>query len=462
MAQLKKNNIIIIGAGITGLSLLHYLARKYEGRDDLEINLFERNDHPGGTIQSLKSDLAIFETGPNGFLGNKEQTLELVDQMGLRKTLIQANDSAKLRYINVQGTLHEFPMDLKVFFKSKLLSIFSKMRILCEPFIKKSGEESESVYDFVKRRFGSQAAEYLMDPVVSGIYAGDARKTVTKIAFPQLYHWEQQYGSIIKGIKKEKKGDSEKPKLHSFEQGMEQIISALYEKYKSAIHLNSEIIKVFHRDDRYVISTEKDNFKADELFICTPAHVSSVILQHLDRELCDNLKFINYSPVVVIGILMPKDAFINEPRGYGYLNPLSENKEVLGVLFESNVFANRASEGDILFRFILGGARHSNVHLKSKKELVDLAYEELEAVFPTRGNTSLTKINARNVTHHIWSIVWEKAIPQYDQVNMEMNDQIDEKLKRFRDLYLLGNYRGGVSFNDCVENAFMAAQRSSL
>jgi len=461
MEQVKKKDILIIGGGITGLSLLHFLARRYEKRNDVTIRLFERGAVAGGTIHSERIEGGLFESGPNGFLGIKERTRELIEDMGLQDSIITAQEGLA-RYVNVRHTLYKVPMDPKAFLKSRLLSSFAKLRLLFEVLVKSKAVADESVYDFAKRRFGVQAAELLFDPVVSGVYAGDARKILTMSAFPKLLQWEAQYGSILKAAIKEKKKNAERPKLYSFTDGMGQLTTAIAARHQKHLCLNSEITKVFHRDDRYVVSTKNDNFKADELYICTPAHVTSGLLKHLDTQISADLRLFNYAPVVVVGMLAPKNVFVKAPEGYGYLNPSGQNKEVLGVLFESNIFPQRAEGQDILLRLMMGGVRHAEVPSRSKKELLDLAFEEIETHFPTRGKTALTKIHLREVARHVWLRVWDKAIPQYDQLNMEMNAQLNAKLKRFRDLYLLGNYRNGVAFNDCIENAYQACQNSSL
>ncbi|HLF17842.1 MAG TPA: protoporphyrinogen oxidase [Candidatus Omnitrophota bacterium] len=461
MDQLKKKNIVIIGAGITGLTLLHFLMQKYKDRPDVDVWLFEKNDQPGGTIRSISKAGGLFEAGPSGFLGIKERTFQLIDALNARDELLEAEAQAKARHICVNNILYQLPADFKTFFGFKLLNIFEKMRFLSEAFVKKTDCPSESVYDFAKRRFGQKAADYLADPFVAGIYAGEARTICLKAAFPQIYAWEQQYGSILKAARRTAKNRT-KPVLYSFKNGMGQIIDILYEKYKDRIKLKEEIIKVFLRESRYVISTDKENYKADELYVCTPAYAAAQLMKHLDQEIADELMYITYAPVAVVGLLCPDDVFKRKPYGFGYLVPSLENKEILGVLFESNVFANRAPKNHILFRVMVGGSRYPDIFQKSKKEILELAMEEIGTVFPTKGTSALTKIDLRKVMRETFLSVWDKAIPQYDQVNTQMQEQIDKKLKRFRDLYLLGNYRDGVSFNDCIESAYQAALSSSL
>jgi len=464
MEKLKDKNIIIIGGGITGLTLLHFLRQKYAQRPEVTISLFEKNIQAGGSIHTLERSGARFECGPNGFLDNKEITLRLIRDLSLNEELVTANEESALRSISLNNRLHRLPTGPKDLWKSTLFNTYEKLRFFSEPLVGRSEKPAESVYDFVKRRFGSRAAEYLADPFVSGIYAGDARNILMKAAFPQVQQWEKDYGSVLKAMQARKQSEvaPPMPKLTSFKRGMGQIIETLSKKYEENLRIKETVIKVFHRQDRYVVGTEKETFKADELFICTPAYASSGMLRSLDGEIADDLAYMAYAPVVVLGLLVPDNIFDIKPEGFGYLIPSSQNKEILGVLFESNIFPYRAPKGHLLMRVILGGVRYADIFHKSKKELMEMAFTEIETTFHTRGSSPLTKIDLQKVAVETFYITWEKAIPQYDQVNAQMNAHIDLKLKRFRDLYLLGNYRSGVSFNDCIESAFQYSQRSSL
>jgi len=461
MEQVKKQNIVIVGAGITGLTLLHYLKQKHHDRNDVDILLLEKNDYVGGTIHTRYKGDCLFESGPNSFLNNAPKTLALIDELNLKSSVVKAYERAKLRYISVGNKLHQIPTDLKSFLKFKLLNPIDKLRIFNDLFAKKGDNPIESVYDFGKRRFGEKVAKYLLDPFVSGIYAGDAKETIMQTAFPKIYTLEQEHGSVLSSMQKNIKKNG-KPILCSFKGGMSEIVDSLNARYGNDIQLKKDIVKIFHREDRFVVSTEKEHFKANELFLCTPAYVTARYLTTLDEELAANLSFISYAPIVVVGLLCPLDAFQRRPKGFGYLVPSTENKEVLGVLFESNIFPKRASKNHILFRVMIGGVRHPEITKLSKKKLIDLALSEIESAYPTKGDSALTKIDLRKVVKETFFTSWERAIPQYDQVTLTMLKEIEKNLSRFRDLYLLGNYKNGISFNSCIENAHLAAQKSTV
>jgi len=171
-----KKQIVIIGGGISGLTLLHYLHLKYYERSDINITLLEKNEVLGGTIGTQVRKECYFENGPNAFLNNKPQTLKLIKEIDIEHSLIQANEEAEVRYISVNNQLHALPTDFSSFLNFKLMNPFDKLRLFSELFVHKGGNKSESVFEFAKRRFGEKSAQFFFDPIVSGIYGGDSKK----------------------------------------------------------------------------------------------------------------------------------------------------------------------------------------------------------------------------------------------------------------------------------------------
>jgi len=459
--MMKKTNIVIIGGGISGLALLHYLKKKYSGRTDIDIALLEKGVDVGGTIQSVRKGDCVFETGPNGFLSNKPRMFTLIEELDLSSRIVLAQEAANTRFISVHDRLYAVPKDPKSFLKFPLLNPFDKLRIFAELFIPRGNSPSESVYDFAWRRFGRKTADLFLDPMISGIYSGDAKKIILSSVFPKIYEMELNNGSILRSIKnlRSKGGPA---KLHSFKGGMGDLIEALHSRYRTHIKLKETVTKISHRQDRYVVSTENQHYKADELYLCVPAFICAELLSDIDKSMADDLAKICYAPVAVVGIVAPENVFKVKPAGFGYLVPSSEKKNILGVLFESNIFPNRAALGQILFRVMMGGVRHPEILKLSEQELIATAVNEIKTSCPTKGNSAITKIDLSKVLTETFITVWKNAIPQYDQTHLQVQRGLSTKLKRFRDLYLLGNYRYGVSLNDCIENAYTTAQKSSF
>lgn len=452
-----SKSIIIIGAGISGLALLHYLREKYSGRADIVITLLEKDARPGGTIQSIIRDGYLFETGPNGFLDSKPRTLQLAHELNLTNELIQAQDSAKKRYLALQGVLYPFPTTPAAFLGFKPFGWRDKARVLGEIFVPGGEVANESVYDFGARRFGKRFADLFLDPMVSGIYGGDAKEIVLQSAFPRMVRLEKEFGSLFKAmiaLKKKSKGASSgmpAGKLTSFRRGQGQLIAALAEHYPADIRLNEEVKTVTQDSGRYIVTTTTGFYEADELFISTPAPRAGAILRSLDPALAKDLEEIHYAPMAVVGLVFSHRAFEQLPQGFGYLIPSSEGKEVLGVLFESNIFPARCRPQEICMRVMIGGARHPEILEKSTQELTELAIKEIQMT-----------LGAGIQPRETFFMQWAQAIPQYDRTHIAVEQKLEEKLKRRRGLYLVANYRKGASMNDCIENAFQAAQSSGL
>ncbi len=448
-----SKQIIIVGGGISGLALLHYLKVKYYFQEDIVIRLLEKNDYAGGTIRTIAKDGCLFEMGPNGFLNINPRTLQLINDVHLTRNLIEAKKDSKLRFIYQKGRLYPLPSDPLSFLNSPLLNPFDKIRILFEPFIFKKNNPHETIYDFGKRRFGQKAANLFIDPMISGIYGGDAKRINFKAAFPKVYAMEQESGSVIKAlIKGGKKDKGRIPKaLFSFFNGMSELVHTISNRYQDDIQLNQDVKMISTHQNRYIVHANDKQYTADELFICTPAFQAASLFKKFDATLAEQLEQINYVPMIVVGLMYSEKAFKNLPKGYGYLIPSAQKKEILGVLVESNIFTNRCVPGQIVFRVMIGGGRFPDILKKSEEELVALAINEIKSTYETLGNPKT-----------IFFTGWSKAIPQYDGNYVLFKDYWQAHQIKSKNLHLVANYLEGVSFNDCIENAYQAAVKSSL
>ncbi|MEK7816135.1 MAG: protoporphyrinogen oxidase [Pseudomonadota bacterium] len=448
-----SKTIIIIGAGISGLATLHYLKKKYAARPEVTILLFEQSPMPGGTIQSVTRGNCLFETGPNGFLDSsrrepngKPRTLEFVAELGLVGELVKAGRDARIRYICLNNVLYPFPMSPGSFFGFRPMRLREKLRVFAEPFVARGTDPDESVYGFGARRLGEKFSQLFLDPMVSGIYGGDARATVLKAAFGRIHELEQRYGSLSRAMMKLRKGGMPKGTLTSFHRGQAQLTDALASRYAQDVRFNQEVQRITHVSGRFVVATAGARYEADELFVCTPAYQAATMIKEMSPSMARELEKIRYSSMAVIGLVFPRKAFEHSPKGFGYLIPSSEGKEVLGVLFESNIFPGRCGKEEILLRIMVGGARHPDILAKSREALTALALKEVQTTLKTEASPIET-----------FFVQWPKAIPQYDVAYTQAERGLEEELKKWKGLYLVANYRKGVSLNDCIENAYQAA-----
>ena len=407
----RMKKIVIIGGGISGLAVLHYLKQRF--KDYVEITLYERNSQVGGTIGTLDFRGFLFETGPNGFLTNQPNTLEFLQEIGLATELIEANVSAKRRYIQLGGQLKLLPMDLVSFLKSDLLSNIQKFRMFQGLFLRNTPKD-QSIYDYTTKRFGVAVTERFVDPFLTGVYAGDIKSLHMQWAFPKM-------GS--------KNG---KPKLYSFKNGMGSLIQHLSKKYAANVKLESEI-------------NDFNQIEADIKICCTPAYVAANLLK------LDILKEIPYSPIAVIGLAFDKAAFKKIPDGFGYLIPSTEGKDVLGVLLESNVFERKTKENQVFLRVMLGGRHHPEILNLSKEQLLDKAIKELDQIYGLSAKPLGTAVK-----------IWPQAIPQYELNYPNIRQELKKYLETTSSIYLCANYLDGISFNDCIYNAKCVVNRISI
>jgi oxygen-dependent protoporphyrinogen oxidase len=393
--------IAIIGGGISGLSVLHYLKKRYS--ENIDVTLYEAHSAVGGSVTSFSVQGFIFEAGPNGFLTNQPHTLELIDELGFSNQIIEANEHSKRRYIQINGQLQLVPSNLVSFIQTPLLSISEKIRFI-QGFFIKNVSKNQSIYDYTSRRFGLGVTEHLVDPFLTGIYAGNIKRLHMESTFPKFT-------------------PRKKSKMCSFKNGMGSFMGSLYQRYKSSIQTGVEIKSL-------------DQIKADDVICTIPAYAAADLLG------IDLLNRIVYSPVAVVGLLIKKTSMKKMPDGFGYLIPSSEKKKILGVLLESNIFTRDQNPELIFLRVMLGGMHHPTITKHTQEELVHLAIQEIEATYGLKERPANTFVR-----------IWPKGIPQYDLDYPRIRSTINEEFKKSSHLYVCGSYLDGVSFNDCIKNA---------
>lgn len=447
----QKKDIIIIGAGLTGLALAYYLKKK----GCLPLVL-EKAEGPGGVIQSHSEKGFTYESGPNtGVLSTKEIAL-LFEELSGECTLETGQSGASKRYVMKNGRWEPLPSGILSAVKTPLFTMKDKFRILGEPFREPGSNPDESVADMVRRRMGKSFLDYAVDPFISGIYAGDPSRLVTRYALPKLYALEQNYGSFIWGsIKKsrEKKSDDEKKatrKVFSVKGGLGNLIAALEKE------IGIENFRYGVRDIKteYTGNGFRVSFAASGEFINTECsrfvstaggYALTEILTFIPPEELDPILSLNYAGVVQVAAGYSK--WTGTPLdAFGGLVPSLEKRQILGILFPSAIFNNRAPEGGALLSVFLGGTRNRELITKSDAEITDIALGEIRKTLGEKGEPDLLKV-----------FRYEKAIPQYESSTGERLECIEELEGRYPGLVLAGNIRDGIGMADRVKQAWNIA-----
>jgi oxygen-dependent protoporphyrinogen oxidase len=445
--------VAVIGGGISGLSALHFIRTRLADR--CHVKLFEKENRLGGTIGTDRSNGFISDWGPNGFLDKVPLTLKVVSELGLDNLLERANPKSDNRFIYRNNRLHAIsPSPLK-FMKSPLLSLGGRARILAEPFISaKSDDNDESIYDFVCRRIGREAAETLIGPMVSGIFGGDARQLSLQACFPMMAEMEKEYGSLIKAmIAKKKAGGGGGPagpggKLTSFKSGLYTLVENFQEKYAEFIQTDAEVSRIRKTEDGYFVYSGKSNKENFDAIICAaPTYSLAGMFAEMDQTLAQLLDSIPYASIAVVCLGYHMKDIANSLDGFGFLIPRSEGKRILGSIWTSSIFDDRSPDGMVQFRTMIGGATDPEAANLSNDSLLDLVTGELREIIGIKGTPTCTRI-----------FKYEKGIPQFVCGHPDKMKRLAEMQKKYPGLFFTGNAYDGVGLNDCITRSDRAVE----
>lgn len=447
--------IAIVGGGISGLATAHVLAAS---RPEIEVVLFEAGARAGGKVWTEQTPEGYAcEWGVNGFLNNKPKTLELASELGIEA--LQGFESANKRYVYRNGALHQLPESPPAFLTSRLMSLPGRLRVMCEPFIRRGGPEDETLAAFGERRLGSEAFNALIDPMASGVFAGDPGRMSLKSCFPRIHELESEYGSLIRGMIRlqiqAKKAGREGPgpgpggKLTSFAQGMSEMTDRLAGLLGPRVRLATPVRQLARFGGRYELHLENGVEEVDRVILACPAHAQADLLADLAPELPALLREIYYPALSVVCLGYRERDLGAYLDGFGFLVPSREQRGILGTIVDSNVFPNRAPEGSVLLRTMVGGARAEDKARLPESELFDLVRSELKDIMGVDAEPEFAKLYCH-----------DRAIPQYHVGHARRLEAIDAALLNHPGLLLTGNAFRGVSLNDCVENAWRTAERA--
>ena len=446
---MTASRVVVIGAGITGLSLAFTLQEAARRRGAaLSLTLLEGGSQAGGHVQTRTEDGFVIEAGPNGFLNREPHTLELIDALGLRPRLIEARKEAARRFILRDGALCRVPEGPGSLLSSPALSWRGKLRLALEPFAPSAPVGvDETVYDFSRRRIGAEAAEMLVDAAVSGISAGDSRKLSVRAQFPIMAEMEREHGSLVRALFARRSRGQGPARLMSFDGGLGTLTAKLAERLGGIVQTGRAVRSVDPAGPAWRVAlNDGGTIGADHVAFALPARAAATLVQGIDPALTEAMREIPYSGIGVVA-LGYRVADIPTPlNGYGYLVTRPEALATLGVLWESSIFEGRASAGTALLRVFLGGSRLPEVVEWSESRLQEIATKELFQVMGIRA-TPL----------HVSTYRWPGAIAQYTVGHEARRNAIRARLSMFPGLSVCGTSYDGVSFNHAVRSGRLLA-----
>jgi len=446
---------VIIGAGISGLVTAYAML---ERQPDLALTVLESTDRVGGKVWSDQTNEGFLcESGVNAFLNNKPMTLDLTQSLGLSP--VTSFDASRHRFVYSEDRLQELPSTPPAFLTSTLLSVPGRLRVMLETLIPRGNLPDESLAQFATRRLGQEAFEKLIDPMASGVFAGVAAQLSLKSCFPRIHEVEKEYRSLILGlvklqIKARRDGSKTKPTagpggtLTSFSSGMSELPLALAAKLGDRLRVSTPVESLTREGRYYAIHTAQGKqIDAERVILASPAYAQANILQDLAPNIAQEIGAIPYPSLSVCCLGYKRNKINHDLNGFGFLVPSRERRHILGCLWDASIFPQRAPQGYVLLRVMIGGARNSELALLPEDKLMDLVRRDLKDIMGIDAEPDFMRVYRHR-----------HAIPQYLVGHRSRLDTIEQLLQKHPSLILTGNAYKGVALNDCVANAYHLAQ----
>lgn len=459
--------VIIIGGGIAGLSAAYYMNKKAAERGgNISVSLLEAGSTWGGKITTERVDGFVIEGGPDTFLATKPWAVDLCRELGLEGRLHGTNPQHKNTYVLNRSHLRPLPDGLTMMIptrfgpmiRTRLLSPAAKARMGMDFLIPpRSTNGDESLGEFVTRRLGRPAYENLIEPLMSGIYAGDGDRLSLQATFPYLRELELKYGGLVKGAlavryqmsKNGKKAPGSRSAFLTPTTGLTEIVEGLLAHLEASgtrMCLNTEVKRVIRSGEGYRVDLPNgDSRQADAVILAAPAYRSGQLLQELDRELASDLQAIPYTSTATISLAYREEQLPRRLDGYGYVIPRCEGRRALACTWTSTKFPHRAPAGYALLRVFVGRAGEEQGIPWDDSGLVDLAQEELRLTLGIQAVPTLTRV-----------FRWERAMPQYNLGHPARLQRIETAISAYPGLALAGNGYRGIGIPDCIHSGDQA------
>ena len=442
---------IIIGGGISGLSLAYSLKKQ-----KVNFLLLEKNSEVGGVIHSERINGFQIEKGANTVLVRNYETYQLLNELGLLEKLKLPKPSAKKRYILKNNTLIPLPTGLFSSFFHPILPVHKLIYWAFKDYFAKPIIHDMTVKEFFCQRFGTQFYQDLIFPMVSGIFAGNPEQMSFRYNFPKFFEAAKNYGSILKGLRKNSKLAFPKEarkyfnQMFTFEGGIYTLIQHLESKLTSFIQNNTDVLAIENLNNQWKIYTSRGEFLARQIILSVPAYVASRLLKKIDYELSNLLEQIKYHPILVLHFTFPTTAWQNPLDGFGFLKSEKENTDILGCIFNSRIFSHVAPKGYELLTVMVGGATQSNLVFSDLQQIITKIQNQLSDILKIHPKPELLSFHK-----------WEKAIPEYGLNYNELDEKFNQFYRNFSNIQIVSNFWGGIGVPDCIQKGISYQPQNS-
>lgn len=440
-------DVTIIGAGISGLAAAYALQER--GRNVLVL---ERQARTGGKATSEHIGGFLMEHGPSSINGTSPAAAAWSGALGLEDEQVELGPGVKRRYLTAGGRLCGIPTHPLGFLTSGYLTLPGRLRMLGEIAIPR-GERppGETVAQFCTRRFGAEFAERVMEPLVAGMFADDARLVGAASVFPALVEMEKRHGSIIRALIRARAGGGRMPgrRLFSWRDGIGTLPQALAARLAPWVRTGIAVRRIAVTAGGFRIEAGANGaIETSAVVIATPPHVAAGLLADIDAAAAEAAAAIEAPPLAVAFLGYRRDQVAHPLDGIGYLTPAGERRALTGALFASTMFPGRAPEGHVALSAYLGGARAPELALRPPRELLGTAEREFAELLEAKGRPVVARLK-----------VWPRGLPQYHAGHAARIAALEHLSDRVHGLLVTGNYLHGVSIAACLQQAIDTADR---
>lgn len=457
--------IAIVGGGISGLSAAFSIEQQRRAGAQVDYILFESSPRFGGVLVTDQVDRCLVEAGPDSFLTEKPWAADLCRQLGLADQLIGSNDADRKTYILVNGRLVVMPDGLMFMVPTKILptvlsplfTVGTKLRMAREwfhPPHKANGDET--VAALVERHYGPEMVDRLADPLLSGVYGGEANQLSVRAVLPRFAEMEAQHGSLGRAMLASRKKMAHvtkgptRPLFTSLKNGMQQMVDALLSSLsQSSLRASTPVTDLRRAPEGWIVAAGGRSDFFDAVILAVPSQAAAALLQSTSPDLSVELSAIQYSSSVTLTLGYDQKVRESLPAGFGFLAPRSEGKRMLACTFVHNKFPHRAPPDRALIRCFLGGARDQEILDSTDDQIVNIARKELREIIGLQADPLFGRVYK-----------WRGAMAQYGVGHLERLERIDHLRSELAGLYLAGNGYRGIGVPDCVRSGSDAARDS--
>jgi protoporphyrinogen/coproporphyrinogen III oxidase len=451
--------IAIIGGGIAGLSAAFYLEKARRAGANLQWVLFEKSDRLGGVIETERRDGFVIEAGPDSFLSIKPDATRLCQELALGDQLIPSNDATRKTYILVKGKLVPIPHGLEFMvptrvwpmIRTPLFSFKTKLRMATEMFSAARKDASdESVGDFVRRHFGQEMVDRVAEPLLAGVYGGNAERLSIRAVLPRFAEMERQHGSLVRATLRAKAlarpGAKPQPLFTSLKNGMQQMVDAFIAALPQvSIRMRQQNLSLRPVNDDWHIESAGLSERFQEVLLAVPAPAAAGLLRQFHPALIEGLAKIEYTSTAAVALAYDQAEL---PAGHGFLVPRSENRKIMACTFVHKKFAHRAPDDKKLLRCFFSSSRMPDLLTHSDEQLQQIAQQELREILGLKTEPRFAR-----------TFRWDRAMAQYETGHLDRVAEMEKIIAEMPGFHIIGNSFHGIGVPDCIKSARLAVEQ---